>query len=150
MKYCSSCKTDLPLSAFNQNRATKDGLQGWCRKCSRHREDLYRETRREYRRKLNRERYASEEGYRKHINRYFKYTYGITFEEYEALATAQQNNCAICGEQPEEGSRLFVDHCHTTNRVRGLLCFHCNTALGHFRDNTDILKAALNYLYDKK
>jgi hypothetical protein len=41
---------------------------------------------------------------------------------------------------------LAVDHCHTTGKVRGLLCSTCNTALGSFQDNPAYLKAAIHYL----
>jgi hypothetical protein len=111
---------------------------------------LYRETRKAYRNKKLKELYESEDGYRKHLNRYFKYTCGITLEEYEDMAARQRNRCAICGGQPKEDSRLYIDHCHSTGQVRGLLCFHCNTALGHFNDDPRLLEAALRYLYDKK
>jgi hypothetical protein len=53
----------------------------------------------------------------------------------------------ICGISEEEiGRRLDVDHCHSSEKVRGLLCNPCNSMLGHARDNVFILKAAANYL----
>ena len=55
--------------------------------------------------------------------------YGITVEEYDALLAAQDGCCAICRKPPREGSRLYVDHDHETNQVRGLLCPSCNTSL---------------------
>jgi hypothetical protein len=64
-------------------------------------------------------------------------TYGITIEEYLAFGTA----CHICG---DEGTAL--DHCHSTGKVRGLLCRPCNIALGLFRDRPDLLTAAARYL----
>lgn len=42
--------------------------------------------------------------------------------------------------------KLYIDHCHKTNQVRGLLCFSCNSALGHFKDNVESLKKAIKYL----
>jgi hypothetical protein len=41
---------------------------------------------------------------------------------------------------------LAVDHCHTTGKIRGLLCSKCNPALGAFNDNIEILNSAIKYL----
>jgi len=77
--------------------------------------------------------------------------YGITADEYVALCLAQDDRCAICG-QPETGFRrgqvrtLSVDHDHDTGRIRGLLCFRCNSALGLMADDPDRLAAAIRYL----
>lgn len=55
---------------------------------------------------------------------------GITKAEIHELEVTQDYRCAICGKHQSEGkSRLHVDHDHITNRVRGLLCYSCNTKL---------------------
>jgi hypothetical protein len=67
--------------------------------------------------------------------------------EYEALLQAQNNACAICLRSVEETNRsLHVDHDHTTNLVRGLLCAKCNLGLGYFKDNINNLDSAKSYL----
>jgi recombination endonuclease VII len=53
----------------------------------------------------------------------------------------QSGGCAICREAKAE----HVDHDHATGRVRGLLCFNCNGALGQFRDRTDLMLPAVEY-----
>ena len=74
--------------------------------------------------------------------------YGITYAEYESMLQAQGGGCAICGQTPEqEGRRLPIDHCHTTNKVRGILCTKCNQALGMMDDDTDRLAKAIQYLH---
>lgn len=84
-----------------------------------------------------------------------KKSYGITPEEYDALLAAQGGVCKICN-QSEMATRngvpmrMPVDHCHTTGRVRGLLCSLCNKGLGSFRDDTEILKHAIRYLEEVK
>lgn len=68
--------------------------------------------------------------------------YGIGLSEYNKLLREQNNCCAICGKP----TKLAVDHNHVNGRVRGLLCFHCNTILGHAYDSIYILKKAADYM----
>ncbi|MGH9178293.1 MAG: endonuclease VII domain-containing protein, partial [Acidimicrobiales bacterium] len=77
---------------------------------------------------------------------YLKRTYGITPEVYDELLARQEGVCAICRRQPTPGISLHVDHDHDSGRIRGLLCFRCNNALGDFDDDHDRLYAALRYL----
>ncbi len=73
--------------------------------------------------------------------------YGINIADYNKLAEIQDHKCAICGTQQSELTRrLYVDHCHTTGIVRGLLCGTCNFGLGSFKDNIDYLLKAASYL----
>lgn len=72
--------------------------------------------------------------------------YSLSVEEYCAMLERQRECCAICGNQRSVSRRLFIDHCHVTKRVRGLLCSHCNTGIGCFRDEPGKLTAAINYL----
>lgn len=78
---------------------------------------------------------------------------GINIDRYNQMLLEQGNKCAIC-KQPEtrrvrsseEVARLCIDHCHTTLKIRGLLCFHCNVGLGKFFDDIDKLQSAITYL----
>lgn len=73
--------------------------------------------------------------------------FGITIEDYDSMRMAQDNVCAICGEaERNKFWELAVDHCHKTGKVRGLLCSRCNMAIGAFKDSTDLLERAKNYL----
>jgi len=76
----------------------------------------------------------------------YRRSYGITVPQYEAMLARQQGCCAIC-RKPPKGRRLAVDHCHTTNAVRGLLCTTCNTAIGALYDDPVILQRAIDYLF---
>lgn len=73
-----------------------------------------------------------------------KIKYNLTIEEYEELYSNQQGRCKICFSIPHK--KLHVDHCHTTGRVRGLLCENCNRGLGMFKDNIDLLEKAKEYI----
>lgn len=76
----------------------------------------------------------------------FRRQYGITLADYEKLNIAQGRVCAICLGPNRNGKRLDVDHCHDTGKVRGLLCAHCNQALGGFKNGPAILRRAVAYL----
>lgn len=77
-----------------------------------------------------------------------KHLYGMTINDYDALLVAQGSKCAICGCPPEfsVNGRLAVDHCHDSDKIRGLLCTMCNTALGSFKDSPALLRAAAAYV----
>ena len=67
-----------------------------------------------------------------------KKVYGITGEEYNKMLTEQDNCCKICLRHASTFSKgLYVDHCHSTGKVRGLLCVTCNNFLGAINDNPD-------------
>lgn len=74
--------------------------------------------------------------------------YGITLAEWDTLFESQSGCCAICGtsEPGGFGNRLAVDHCHETKVVRGLLCMHCNQAIGKMHHDVRVLQAAITYL----
>lgn len=73
-------------------------------------------------------------------------SYGLTLEDYDAIFRAQGGVCAICSEKCRQNALLSVDHDHSTGAVRGLLCHTCNTGLGMFSDDPDILRKAIEYL----
>ena len=80
-------------------------------------------------------------------NSRLKKSFGITIEQFDEMLRSQGFACAICGNGKPGGVGTFhVDHCHETKKVRGLLCHHCNTALGLFKDNLVILRSAMRYL----
>jgi predicted nucleic acid-binding Zn ribbon protein len=72
--------------------------------------------------------------------------YDITYLEYHNLLELQNNACAIC-ESMEWGFKgPNIDHCHSTGKVRGLLCQWCNRGLGIFEDDYTKLERAIEYL----
>jgi hypothetical protein len=75
-----------------------------------------------------------------------KTVYNMTTEQYAALLAHQGGVCAGCGMKPKT-RKLAVDHCHKTNRVRGLLCKPCNSGvLASAKDNAETLRNLANYL----
>jgi Recombination endonuclease VII len=152
VKQCSRCKETKPLSEFNKDKRRKDCLTYHCKKCV----SYYGKTR---------------NGVvdRKHINelgqiwkkknpdkvraQWVKQMFGLSYTEYLSLYEKQHASCAICktplllyGSKDDTDKIANVDHCHTTGKVRGLLCRKCNTALGLFNDNITAIKMAAEYL----
>lgn len=86
-----------------------------------------------------------------------KKKFGITPEIYQQMLDKQNNVCAICcsdetamDHRSNKLKRLAIDHCHTTGRIRGLLCVNCNHALGKFKDSITIMEQAIKYLKENE
>jgi Recombination endonuclease VII len=73
------------------------------------------------------------------------YRYKISGEEARKLRKSR-NTCEICNRP----GILCIDHCHKTNKLRGILCRKCNAALGGFEDNPNLLQNAITYLFKLK
>lgn len=89
---------------------------------------------------------------RGYTDRYLARNYGVTLDWYEKEYKKQAGLCAICNEEgflmdpTRHKTKLVVDHCHATGKVRGLLCHNCNRALGLFKDKKESLLSAASYL----
>ncbi|MEU9412560.1 endonuclease VII domain-containing protein [Streptomyces sp. NPDC048281] len=175
-KHCRKCERDLPPAAFARDKNRCDGLQVYCRECVAAYGAAHYRRRREAIGKTVRERVdvpaghkrcpqcevvkphsewernkTSSDGWasycracRAERNRvsYFKRKYGLTEVERAALVASQQGVCCICLSAPA----AHVDHCHETGRVRGVLCFSCNAALGQFKDQPEVIRRAAAYV----
>lgn len=76
-----------------------------------------------------------------------KKVFGLSVEEFDSMLQNQNGTCAICHTpEPTGVGNWHVDHCHTTGRIRGLLCSKCNHVLGLVNDDRSTLLSAINYL----
>ncbi|MDI3407070.1 endonuclease VII domain-containing protein [Streptomyces sp. B-S-A6] len=73
---------------------------------------------------------------------HLKRQYGMTEADRDELVASQKGLCVICLKNPA----VHVDHCHSTGKVRGVLCFNCNSAIGKLGDDPDALRRAIAYL----
>jgi hypothetical protein len=75
-------------------------------------------------------------------------TYGLEDNQWRWLATVARERCMVCGRgwQSVGNGHPCVDHDHATGRVRGVLCFSCNMALGKLRDDASVVRRAIAYL----
>jgi Recombination endonuclease VII len=122
-RVCTKCRQEKPASAYYAKNDRGNAKRG----CSRCRECCKRDNERS---RIPRQ-------------------YGISLEEYTRLIAEQSGVCKVCKGIPDgmkSYGRLHLDHDHATGKVRGLLCGHCNRALGGARDNPAILRALAVYL----
>lgn len=94
--------------------------------------------------KLAEQRYRKKSATKQRLERNrLKSRYNLTPEQVEEMKKQQNHMCAICSETPKH---WHIDHCHSTNKVRGMLCGPCNMALGLMKDDAERLNRAARYL----
>lgn len=130
MKTCRVCNYTQDNSRFPQNLSYKDGLATICKSCSAQQAKLRRES---------------------NPSHYKALKFKAPIETIQYLLSRQV--CDICGEPEKQKDhrtkqvrRLAIDHDHMTGKVRGILCSDCNTGLGKYRDNIQLLGKAIEYL----
>ena len=157
VRVCFKCNQELPLNSDYFPQYKYKGqlvLRGVCLACDNKRISAYRLGRKEFNQTWQRDYYQSEERkayrntelyqYRK-IRTVYKSRYGLSEQECRDIQDLQRGCCAICTCSLEIP---HVDHCHTTGKVRGLLCHQCNLVLGMANDSTETLLNAIQYLED--
>lgn len=134
--FCCECETGKPREGFYRLPRT-GGYYPTCRDCQNRRGNEWKAKNAQHYLEQSRRAWLTTK-------------YGITVEDYDRMALAQNGRCAVCGGPPvgrgTKNDRFHVDHDHATGQVRGLLCFRCNNGLGYMRDSPEILEAAIRYL----
>lgn len=159
---CRRCGARAPIDDFTKSSHGKLGVIAVCRKCTNAQARERRQadparfleyTQRSYRKNAEqKKRYAAgwrernpekvrEQWRRKNLEKY-----GLTPAQYDEMLASQDGVCAICRQVDHVSRRLHVDHCHSTGRVRGLLCGPCNSVIGLAREDPAVLRAAIDYL----
>ena len=137
MKYCSACGITLPEESFY---SSKGKLSCYCKICWKERVSKKAPKRTKEKRK----------------DYYLKAKYNTSWEEFSNLFTKQHGKCCICNkdlsvfaETSDYSNVACVDHNHTTGKIRGLLCNHCNTAIGLLKEDPELFKQAISYLLER-
>lgn len=152
--YCILCSQELNKSSYKKHRikrikGSKNYYNKNKEKALRQRKKYYKKTKHKFKefkkkyaekyRQINRKKLRKKQLYYI-LNKFYK----LNIKDYNKLLKSQNYKCAIC-RKPETRKnkngkfRLSIDHDHKTNKVRGLLCHWCNTRLGFFKDNINLL-----------
>lgn len=137
---CKSCGICKPLDEFHKEKRNKNGHFSSCKACLNAKNLAWYNSNKEQARKSGSD--WDKENKHKRAEYKLKHRYGIDMATYDLMVTAQKGKCAICDRE----AKLFVDHCHSSGQVRGLLCNNCNIGIGSFEDNTIYLSKAADYL----
>jgi hypothetical protein len=139
-RVCVTCGENKPITEFFKHSRSSRGYKRICKAC-----EIAG---------LKRWRHENPEDARKRARAArIRMDYGMSTLEFQAMVEAQENCCKICDKEfhPDGGyAGPYVDHNHSTGKVRELLCFECNSGLGRFKDNPELLKRAASYLEKHK
>lgn len=140
-KFCNSCRIEKSIEDFHFTNVVKNLRKNKCKTCQAEYIKKYKNENanklRDIWRKASRKYMKGDKRKNKTLSKY-----GLTKETYNNMYDDQKGLCKICN----QNLTLVVDHCHTSNIVRGLLCNMCNVGLGCFTDDIDRLKSAIKYL----
>lgn len=131
-KTCTRCGRAKPIESFRLRGTSGVIRRPWCKECE------------------------AEDAHRHAVRKTLK-GFGLTRDQYDQILVDQGGRCAICRTKNPFGPgdmisrkrkrRVFtLDHCHATGKARGLLCSRCNLSIGLFNDDTEILRAAAEYI----
>lgn len=173
-KICKKCEKELPVEKFYKSQSYKDGYNRYCKDCyteTRWGRSHTGRTREDPRAKFKATEFTDgtklcltcdkikpidsfgkcngnlisqcKDCRREYV---IKKKFGISQKEYNKLLKEQNNVCVLCGRSEELDRNFAIDHCHNSGKIRGLLCFKCNTGLGSFGDSIELLLKAVEYL----
>lgn len=120
---CSHCGEEKDPSLFCTSKREAKGWQQPCKECAR---------------KSSASRRLADPLKQRRMK------YKATDEELHSFLSGDE--CEICGVFL---TKKYVDHNHTTGKIRGVLCSPCNVGLGHFKDSAVVLEKAIAYLKER-
>jgi hypothetical protein len=123
---CITCKETKELTNFLKSTNTLTGYVNKCKACVASASMIWRNKNKDY-------------------LKYYSAKQNFNISETEYTLLMQKTNCDMC-KISLEGKRKNIDHCHTSGKIRGVLCITCNTGLGKLGDSIESLEKALTYL----
>lgn len=152
-KYCEQCKPkcqecglavgyDAPLCRFCLDRQIVNG-ECTCLKCLRRLPiGSFHTNKQTQRARTNCKECVAKQARSRNIRVKCK-KYGLPSDLATKLDDIETVKCNICKQKVE---KFHIDHCHDTGLFRGILCAGCNTGMGLFQDNVEVLERAISYL----
>ena len=130
-KKCRNCGEVKPISSFSKDKTRKDSHCFYCKDCV----------------SLNQKMRRRPNCSTLNKSRHLKSKYNITLEQYNQMFDEQRGVCAVCGTPAKDLKRnLAVDHNHRTGKIRGLLCFSCNSLIGRIEKNPLLIPTMMKYI----
>lgn len=130
VKTCRKCGHSKPL--VEMVSAGKDKWATLCKLC---------------RKAHERARYAASKAVVTNNRRkMLKSKWGMEPADFDRMLAEQGGACAVCSGPTKAGHHYCIDHCHTTGKIRGLLCHDCNMGIGKLGDTAASVAKALAYL----
>lgn len=147
-KICIKCKKTKNIEEFNQKSKGSATRKSYCKECqseynkqyrSKHLDKANAVKRQYYKDNIEKERLRNKNYHKRYPYRFYKKCYGITIEQKKEMILKQNYKCLSCGTDLKllKDKKVHIDHDHTTNKIRGILCSNCNTALGLLNENFD-------------
>jgi hypothetical protein len=176
MKECTKCKVVKPLIDFHKSKSSKSGYMSACKACEsirgrakynpglnkkryeENKDQLLKAQKEYYHKNVGKIKIRSKEYYNKNSDKWLQAGWkkkgilnrdGLYFSKFDQETELQRAGykCEICKSDGSDHKKgLCVDHNHDTGIVRGILCAHCNSAIGHFHDDINKLEMAITYL----
>ncbi|MFJ9597857.1 endonuclease VII domain-containing protein [Streptomyces virginiae] len=149
-KWCRGCSRDVPLGGFALDRNRGDGLQPRCRECVAQYSAAHYRRRQAARGKVVKEKVDVPSGH-KLCRQCGEIKPHSEWHKNASASDGLSTRCKACRAVQGRAGHLkrpavHVDHCHKTGRVRGVLCFNCNTAIGKLGDDPDAARRVVSYL----
>ena len=136
-KMCNRCKTYKLMPEFAINKKSIGGRKSICKVCSNDAQKAL------YKRRREEDPEAHTLKLRKQT---LKKGYGLTLDDFDRMLQEHNHVCAVCGKPESFRENLTIDHCHTTGKIRGLLCTNCNSGIGKLGDTSVAVLKAVVYL----
>ncbi|HCH9337366.1 TPA: hypothetical protein NNW70_004295 [Salmonella enterica] len=137
---CSTCFELLTYDKFSKKSNSKRGYSYKCKSCH---NEYVREN--WYKKNSDKQKQSSKKWKNSNKNKILASKYKTTESEIISLLEKSSNKCEVCNKT----FKICIDHCHTTGKVRGVLCMRCNAALGLLQEDQYIVSNLLDYIRDK-